>query len=289
MKNSIRKIIKEEISLLNEKTDYSKEKDKGLHGWFERQGGKGKSSGWVDCNTCRKDSETGRKKCKPCGREEGEKRSKYPACRPTPGACDTKGKGKKWGKKSKNEQISEGLQYHLDNNLPLTENIYRYGSEAFFNLINETRELYYNGDIELSFVDRELIETNIGEKAMFEGKEVWLDIPMEDIEYLTEEDKYKGKKSNSPKRNSSGGKAYKVYVAGCAKKTDSNPRGIKLVRFGSGGLKAKLSNKEAKKSFNARHGCSEGRHNDKCKAGYYSCRLPRYAKALGLSGGGTWW
>jgi len=286
MKN-LKQIIREE--LLNEKTDYSKEKDKGLHGWFERQGGKGKSSGWVDCNTCRKDSETGRKKCKPCGREEGEKRSKYPACRPTPGACGTKGKGDKWGKKSKNEQISEGLQYHLDNNLPLTENIYRYGSEAFFNLINETRELYYNGDIELSFVDRELIETNIGEKAMFEGKEVWLDIPMEDTEILSEEDRFKGKKSGSPQRDTSGGKAYKVYVAGCAKKTDSNPRGIKLVRFGSGGLKAKLSNKEAKKSFNARHGCSEGRHNDKCKAGYWSCRLPRYAKKLGLSGGGTWW
>ena len=56
-----------------------------------------------------------------------------------------------------------------------------------------------------------------------------------------------------------------------------------------GGLKAKLSNKEAKKSYNARNGCSEGRHNDKCKAGYWSCRLPRYAKKLGLSGGGTWW
>jgi len=54
-------------------------------------------------------------------------------------------------------------------------------------------------------------------------------------------------------------------------------------------IKAKLSNKEAKKSYNARHGCSEGRHNDKCKAGYWSCRLPRYAKKLGLSGGGTWW
>lgn len=289
MRNNLRKIIKEEISSLNEKTDYSKEKDKGLHGWFERQGGKGKSSGWVDCNTCRKDSKTGRKKCKPCGREEGEKRSKYPACRPTPGACGTKGKGKKWGKKSKNEQISEGLQYHLDHNIPLTENIYRYGSEAFFNLINETRELYNNGEIELSFVDRELIETNIGGKAMFEGKEVWLDIPMEDIEILSEEDRFKGKKSGSPTRDTSGGKAYKVYVAGCAKKTDSNPRGIKLVRFGSGGLKAKLSNKEAKKSYNARHGCSEGRHNDKCKAGYWSCRLPRYAKKLGLSGGGTWW
>ena len=85
------------------KTDFSKEKSQGLHGWFSRKGGEG-SSGWVDCNTCRKNPETGRKKCKPCGRQDGEKR-KYPACRPTPSACGTRGKGKKWGKKS----TSEGL------------------------------------------------------------------------------------------------------------------------------------------------------------------------------------
>ena len=55
------------------KTDYSKEKSQGLHGWFARRGGGG-SSGWVDCNTCRKDPETGSKKCSPCGRQDGEKR-----------------------------------------------------------------------------------------------------------------------------------------------------------------------------------------------------------------------
>ena len=42
----------------------------------------------------------GNKKCKSCGRQKGEKRSKYPSCRPTPGACSDKGKGKSWGKKS---------------------------------------------------------------------------------------------------------------------------------------------------------------------------------------------
>lgn len=96
----IERIIEEELNfVLDEKTDYSKEKESGLHGWFSRQGGKGKSQGWVDCNTCRKDKKTGRKKCKSCGREKGEKRSEYPSCRPTPSACGTKGKGKKWGKK----------------------------------------------------------------------------------------------------------------------------------------------------------------------------------------------
>ena len=85
------------------KTDFSKEKEQGLHGWFARQGGKGKSKGWVDCNTCRKDAKTGKKTCKSCGRKEGEKRAKYPACRPTPSACKSTGKGNSWGKKAADE------------------------------------------------------------------------------------------------------------------------------------------------------------------------------------------
>jgi hypothetical protein len=67
-------------------------KDESLHKWFKRSGTPGKEGGWVDCNTCRDG------KCKACGRKEGEKRSKYPSCRPTPAQCKTKGKGKKWGK-----------------------------------------------------------------------------------------------------------------------------------------------------------------------------------------------
>jgi len=66
--------------------------DESLHKWFKRKGTPGKEGGWVDCNTCRDG------KCKSCGRKEGEKRSKYPSCRPTPAQCKTKGKGKKWGK-----------------------------------------------------------------------------------------------------------------------------------------------------------------------------------------------
>lgn len=68
-----------------------------LHKWFSRQGEEGKSKGWVDCNTCREVD--GKTKCKSCGREKGEKRAKYPSCRPTPSACKDPGKGKTWGKK----------------------------------------------------------------------------------------------------------------------------------------------------------------------------------------------
>jgi hypothetical protein len=70
--------------------------DESLHKWFKRQGPSGKEGGWVDCNTCRKVD--GKTKCKSCGRKKGEKRAKYPSCRPTPSQCKQPGKGKKWGK-----------------------------------------------------------------------------------------------------------------------------------------------------------------------------------------------
>ena len=89
-KGKIWKGIKEEIEQLDEKQKET------LRTWFKRKGAPGKTGGWVDCNTCREVD--GKKKCKPCGRQKGEKRSKYPSCRPTPSQCSQPGKGKKWGK-----------------------------------------------------------------------------------------------------------------------------------------------------------------------------------------------
>ena len=70
-----------------------------LRDWFRRRGGGKGKGGWVDCNAPRykKGKKVGYKSC---GRQEGEKRSKYPACRPTAAACKDRGKGKKWGKKA---------------------------------------------------------------------------------------------------------------------------------------------------------------------------------------------
>jgi len=75
----------------------SLKEDESLRKWFKRKGTPGKTGGWVDCNApIRKDGKiTG---YKPCGRKEGEKRSKYPSCRPTAAKCKDPGKGTKWGK-----------------------------------------------------------------------------------------------------------------------------------------------------------------------------------------------
>jgi hypothetical protein len=51
-----------------------------LRKWFSQNDGKG----WVDCKTG-----------KPCGRQKGEKRKGYPACRPTMAQCTSASKKKK--------------------------------------------------------------------------------------------------------------------------------------------------------------------------------------------------
>ena len=99
-------IIKEILNSLDEKKKRKKRKkrkkagsesskESSLRDWFKRKGAKGKKGGWVDCN-----APDGKGGYKPCGRQKGEKRKKYPACRPTPAACRERGKGKSWGKKA---------------------------------------------------------------------------------------------------------------------------------------------------------------------------------------------
>jgi hypothetical protein len=64
----------------------------------------------------------------------------------------------KYIKKFNEELVSEHLQYHIDNNMSVTENIFRYGSDSYFKLLKESRELYDSGKIELSGHDKELFE-----------------------------------------------------------------------------------------------------------------------------------
>ena len=95
-------------------------------------------------------------------------------------------------------EISKGLKYHKEYDLPLVENVFLPFSDEFFSLINETRGLWKNGLVQLCEDDEWLLKTDIGKTAMFEGDEVWLDIPFlieEDDESINEAE-YKGKKVN---------------------------------------------------------------------------------------------
>ena len=214
--------------------------------------------------------------------------------------------------------LTENLQYHVQNQLPLTENTFRYGSKSFLDLWSEARYLYVREIIHVNEDDKLILEeTSLGEYGLyesveFEGEEydiisqdgdwvylrsihdtmvgrkeikvkekdikmlevkVALDMPMLEEEELEEANKKKNPPLNKPKRG--GSKKFYVYVR------NPKTKKIKKVSFGdTSGLSAKINNPEARKAFAARHKCSE--KTDKTKASYWSCRLPRYAKLLGL-------
>jgi len=255
--------------------------------------------------------------------------------------------------------MTENMQHHVKNKLSITENTFRYGSESFLDLWAEARYLYSRNVIHVNDDDKHIIlETNLGEYGIYDGKKVPLDMIMEEDEipdergtkddiknavkflplsnlleiikekyidtnnetynnlyeelqhlftqdpnnkinyyevsivlkkYLTDAEvnellasanaglnESKDKKTpplNKPKRG--GSKKFYVYVR--------NPKTKKIEKVSFGdttGLSAKLNNPKARKAFAARHDCKN--KNDKTKASYWSCHLPRYAKLLGI-------
>lgn len=170
--------------------------------------------------------------------------------------------------------VKEGVEYHVSNSIPLSECVFRPHSEAFYRFYTEARRQYNEGTlvVEDSF-DRELMENDFAERVIYEGEVVPLDIPLAELD----ESEDKDVELNSPKRG--GPKKFFVYV--------KNDKGnVIRVNFGdTSGLKAKIDDPEARKSFAARHQCDTKK--DKTKPGYWACRLPYYAKQLGLSGGGN--
>lgn len=108
--------------------------------------------------------------------------------------------------------------------------------------------------------------------GLFEGTMVPLEQPLIESPDL-----------NKPKRNPDSGKKYVVYVK------DPKSGNVRKITFGDekGGLAAKINDREAAANFAARHQCDT--KTDKMSPGYWACRLPKYAKELGLKGGGNYW
>jgi len=170
--------------------------------------------------------------------------------------------------------LSEGLKYHLDNARPLTEHVYRAGSDSYFNLWAEARALYSRNIIEVQGDDLEILtETDLGHFGLYENQKVPLDFIFEEVEEIDEAEKKKNPPLNKPKRG--GSKKFYVYVR------NPKTKKIKKVSFGdTTGLSAKINNPTARRAFAKRHDCANKK--DRTKASYWSCRLPRYAKLLGL-------
>lgn len=158
-----------------------------------------------------------------------------------------------------NTQVTKSLDYHLKNKLFLQENIFRPGSDKYFNLIEEVRTLYENDKIRLNIKEIEIIESDYGKRVtLTNGEEIVLEYPM------INEAEYQGKKVEIGKPKKGGSKKYYVYVR--------NPKTgkIKKISYGSPDMASNWNNPEARKSFAARHQCDKKK--DRTTAGYWACR-----------------
>lgn len=191
---------------------------------------------------------------------------------------------KKWLKTKKNVnkllleevEISKDLKYHIENKISLTENVFRYGSEKYFDVINEARK-FYNKGYEFDELDVELLESDLGTIVKTKsGKEIPLDMP---FEYGSiNESKYQGKDVEIGKPKKGGSKKYYVYVR--------NPKtgNVKKISYGSADMKSNWNDPDARKSFAARHQCEKKK--DRTKAGYWACRAH---KDFGKNVSGRFW
>jgi len=167
-------------------------------------------------------------------------------------------------------KISEELQYHIENGLTLSNNVFKVYSEKYFDLINEVRDLWMHNLIQLNEEDEEIVLSDIGRIGLYEGKMVYLDAPIEDDLEDLNEAKYKGRTVTLNKPMQGDVKKFKVFV--------KNEKGnVIKVNFGFGGTSAKgkvmrikKSNPERRKNFRARHNCDNP--GPKTKARYWSCR-----------------
>ena len=150
--------------------------------------------------------------------------------------------------------ISNELQYHIDNKMTLTNNGFKVYSESYFDLVNEVRELWKQGKIDLNEEDTLMVESDLGQKVKIGKTYIYLDAP---YIYETEEDILT--ESKIPKGN----KKFAVYTKG-------KNGGVKKITFGNSNLIIKESRK-----------CSQ--KTDRTTAGYWSCNLGKYSKQLGLS------
>jgi hypothetical protein len=217
-------------------------------------------------------------------------------------------------------QLQEAINYHLTEGISFTENAFRPGSDMFFNMINEAKRLYKEGKYQPEDeYEQDLLNSDIGEKVIYEGEEVILDYPFEE---LNEKDKgfmptprqvpappgghsvpagyervkswggawelrkIKDKPTTVKEEDETGGKGVgKPWRegGGGAVYVRTGDGKIKKVRFSQSGMSKKFNDPARVRSFVARHRCLSNK--DKTSASYWACRWPRYFS----NSGKTWW
>jgi len=170
-------------------------------------------------------------------------------------------------------KVSEGLRYHIENDLDLTDSVYRLGSEAYKNLFEEVKKYWDEGNIILKDKSAWMAKNlEVGTKAIYHDRDSGRDMHVE---------------LDSPKRG--GDKKFVVYRNSGKKDDDGNILAKKIEWGDVTGLSIKNADPEAAASFWARQQCDSAGRKDPDTAGFWACYGPSlFSKQLGLSSDEPW-
>jgi len=171
--------------------------------------------------------------------------------------------------------ISEGLKYHIENNITLSESIYRIGSQKHLELVNEVRKLYISNNIDLKSRDVIIVEKlKTGELGVYinDGKKIEVNIDLPEFA-----------KGDDLKRHK-----YIVYRPSKTKEIDEETKLPKTVKIGFGHPDYEVANYDEKrrKSFLKRHQCDL--KTDLYSSGWWSCNINLFWKQLKLQSDKQW-
>lgn len=162
------------------------------------------------------------------------------------------------------ENLPENIKAHIEEGLGLTTSLFRLGSDAYCQLFEDAKEYWDKGNIILrgpsAWMTKHL---EVGKKAIYDGKNVKLDIP-----------------------SRGGNKKFIVYRNSGKKDEDGNII-AKKIEWGQPKVSIKNADEGAAASFWSRQNCDS--KTDPDTPGFWACYAPTlFAKQLGFESDAPW-
>jgi hypothetical protein len=167
--------------------------------------------------------------------------------------------------------VSPGLKAHIDEDLDLTNSLFRLGSDAYCKLFEEVKQYWDKGNIVLNGPSGWMAKNlEVGTAAV----------------YTPRGGNAKKVKLDSPERG--GTKKFIVYRNSGRTDKEGNIIANKL-EWGDPNLSVKNDDPGKAASFWARHQCDQKKKMDPTKAGFWACYGPTlFGKQLGIKSDQPW-
>jgi hypothetical protein len=179
--------------------------------------------------------------------------------------------------------INENIRYHIENQLTISDSIFRVGSESYLDFINEMRKLHSEKKIRISEDDQFILE------KLYTGKKGTFTDPDTGKKQTVSLDDPHIRAKNEPSKS-----LFIVYRPTPSGEKDKDTGLIKAIAIGfgedPGGGKPDVRDKHQdpgkRAQFLARHNCKE--KDDPYASGWWSCNIHKFYKQLGLKTADPW-